>query len=93
MTNEKLQDLLDVNELRLTDDETVRMISLFQKMNGCEASLSDINTDNVDIMVHVQPLTNVLREDFRDQKFSRESLLEGAPEHTEDSWQVPILVK
>ena len=93
MTNEKLRDLVEVNELRLTDDESAKMISLFRKLNDNEASLSDINTDNVDIMVHVQPLTNVLREDFRDQKFSRESLLEGAPEHTEDSWQVPILVK
>ena len=62
-------------------------------MNENEKSMSAIDTENVDIMVYVQPMTNVLREDVRDQKFSRESLLEGAPEHTDDSWQVPILVK
>jgi len=44
-------------------------------------------------MVHVMPMTNVLREDVRSQKFSRDSLLEGAPERNEDSWQVPRLVK
>jgi Asp-tRNA(Asn)/Glu-tRNA(Gln) amidotransferase C subunit len=38
-------------------------------------------------------MTNVLREDVRDQKFARESLLEGAPERSDDSWQVPRLVK
>ena len=35
----------------------------------------------------------ILREDRREQKFSRESLLSLAPERSEDSWQVPRLVK
>jgi len=55
--------------------------------------LKDIDTENVEEMVHVMPMTNVLREDKREQPFSRESLLEGAPERSEDSWQVPKVVK
>ena len=37
-------------------------------------------------MVHVMEMTNVLREDVRKQPFTRESLLEGAPARSDDSW-------
>ena len=93
MTSEKLQGLQQVNELSFTETEASRMLDLFANMYKYEETLQQCDTDNVEIMVHVMPLTNVLREDVREQKFSRDSLLEGAPEHTEDSWQVPRLVK
>ena len=51
------------------------------------------NLEDVEEMIYVMPMTNVLREDKRVQNFSRESLLEGAPQRSEDSWQVPRLVK
>ena len=69
------------------------MQGIFEQMNKQEQKLRSCNTENVEEMVHVMPMTNVLREDVRDQKFTRESLLEGAPERSEDSWQVPRLVK
>lgn len=93
MTKEKLQDLLEVNELSLSENESKNVLSIFDCLNESEKAMTCVDTENIDIMVHVQPMTNVLREDVREQKFSRESLLEGAPEHTDDSWQVPILVK
>jgi aspartyl/glutamyl-tRNA(Asn/Gln) amidotransferase C subunit len=69
------------------------MQEIFKMMKSHEEALKTIDTENVEEMVHVMPMTNVLREDERDQKFSRESLLAGAPERSEDSWQVPRLVK
>ena len=82
-----------LNQLSLTEEEESSMQGIFEMMKEHEAVLKDIDTENVEEMVHVMPMTNVLREDERDQKFSRESLLEGAPERSEDSWQVPRLVK
>ena len=58
-----------------------------------EATLKKIDTENTKVMVHVQEMTNVLRQDKREQPFSRADLLKGAPQATEDSWQVPRLVK
>ena len=69
------------------------MQGIFAKMNENEKVLADCDTTNTEEMVHVSPMTNVLREDARKQPFTRESLLEGAPERNEDSWQVPRLVK
>ena len=62
-------------------------------MNESEKALQAIDTEGVEEMVHVMPMTNVLREDVRSQPFAREDLLKGAPERSEDSWQVPRLVK
>jgi aspartyl-tRNA synthetase len=82
-----------LNQLSLTEDEEAVMQGIFTAMKESEAKLTTIDTENVEEMVHVMPMTNVLREDVRVQNFSRESLLEGAPERNEDSWQVPRLVK
>jgi Asp-tRNA(Asn)/Glu-tRNA(Gln) amidotransferase C subunit len=41
----------------------------------------------------VLPMTNILRADQRSQPFAREALLQGAPQRTGDSWQVPRVVK
>ncbi len=82
-----------LNQLSLTNDEENVMQGIFAAMNESEQLLKKCNTENVEEMVHVMPMTNVLREDVRSQPFSRESLLEGAPERSADSWQVPRLVK
>ena len=82
-----------LNQLELTESEEKVMNSIFAKMGESEAKLKDINTENTEEMIYVMPMTNVLREDERKQPFTRESLLEGAPERSDDSWQVPRLVK
>ncbi len=82
-----------LNQLSLTDSEEAVMQEIFTSMNKAEEILKQCDTENVEEMVHVMPMTNVLREDVRKQPFTRESLLEGAPARSDDSWQVPRLVK
>ncbi len=82
-----------LNQLALTEEEETDMQNIFKMMKEHEEALTKVDTENVEEMIYVMPMTNVLREDERKQPFSRESLLEGAPEHSEDSWLVPRLVK
>ncbi len=82
-----------LNQLSLSEKEEDDMQNIFKVMKDHEDMLKKINTENVEEMIHVMPMTNVLREDERTQPFTRESLLESAPERSEDSWQVPRLVK
>ena len=82
-----------LNQLALTEKEEEIVEKIFAQMHKNEEILKSCDTENVSEMVHVMQMTNVLREDERKQPFSRESLLEGAPAHNEDSWQVPRLVK
>lgn len=81
-----------LNQIELTSDEEEKMTEIFDQMKEKEKILEEVNTENTEIMVHVMPMTNVLREDERKQPFSREDLLEGAPARNQDSWQVPRLV-
>ena len=82
-----------LNQLSLTEEEDANMQNIFKTMKEHEEALKNIDTENVEEMIHVMPMENVLRRDERKQEFSRESLLEGAPQHSVDSWQVPRLVK
>ncbi len=89
----KLESLEQVNELSFSADEKKKMNKIFEAMQKKETALGEIDTENVEAMVYVMPMTNVLRNDKREQPFAREDLLKGAPQATEDSWQVPRLVK
>ena len=82
-----------LNQLSLTEEEEATMQGIFAQMKENEALLAQCDTADVEEMVHVMPMTNVLREDKREQPFAREALLKGAPARSEDSWQVPRLVK
>jgi len=82
-----------LNQLSLTEAEETDMQGIFKMMKEHEDALQTVDTENVEEMIYVMPMTNVLREDVRKQTFTRESLLLGAPERNEDSWQVPRLVK
>ena len=82
-----------LNQIALSEEEEKLVQNIFSDMAEKEKILAKTNTEDVEPMVHVMPMTNVLREDVRSQPFTRESLLEGAPERSEDSWQVPRLVK
>lgn len=93
MTSEKLKGLLELNELSLTDGEQTVMQGIFDAMQQNEKVLEKVDTTDTKVMVHVMPMTNVLREDVRNQPFTRDELLKGAPECSDDSWQVPRLVK
>ncbi len=89
----KLESLEQVNEIAFTADEKKKMNKIFEAMQKNEEALCKIDTENVEAMVYVMPMTNVLRNDKREQPFERKDLLAGAPQATEDSWQVPRLVK
>ncbi len=93
MTREELKGLEQLNEFAFKADEAEKMLEIFGNMKGEEAVMDSFDLSNTDIMVHVMPMTNIFREDVRQQPFAREDLLKGAPEHTDDSWQVPRLVK
>ena len=82
-----------LNQISLSEDEETAMQNIFDTMNKNEKKLANLDTENVEEMIYVMPMTNVLREDVRKQPFTREELLKGAPERSDDSWQVPRLVK
>ncbi len=90
---DKVDALLSVNQLSFQDDEKKQMKAIFSDMAKVEEELGRLDTESTEAMVYVRPMTNIIREDKQIQKFDRADLLSGAPQSTEDSWQVPRLVK
>ena len=93
MTREELKALQQLNEMELSQAETEDFLDFYGQMNLKEDVLRMIPLDGVEVMVHVLPMTNVLREDVRKQDIKREDLLALGSEHTDEYWQVPRLVK
>ncbi|MBQ7340272.1 MAG: Asp-tRNA(Asn)/Glu-tRNA(Gln) amidotransferase subunit GatC [Clostridia bacterium] len=89
----ELKGLEEVNQLKFNSEESEKVLNVFAEMEKREQKLSKIDTQNQESVVYVMPIYNVLREDERVQDFSREDLLKNAPQASEDSWQVPRLVK
>ena len=82
-----------LNQLSLTDIERAELISFFDKAEGDFEGLNKVDTENTERMVHVMPMTNVIREDVEKKLFTRDQLQADAPEATDGYWQVPRLVE
>ena len=93
MDREILRRLELLNQLRLTDVEKEDFLSFYSAREADLASLNAIDTSNVERMVHVMPLSTVVREDVVSQPFAREDLQRGAPETDEGYWCVPRVVE
>ena len=90
---QKLHALEQVNQLALTEDESSKMLNIFENMKSCESNLEKVDTKDTEPMIYVMERFTVIREDVREQPFSREDLLKGAPQANQDSWIVPKVVK
>ena len=93
MNRNDLLPLKKGNQLELNEAERSRLLEYFSRLQEEEKTLGAFDTSTVEKMVYVVDMTNVLREDVSKQPFTRESLLEGAPEHTDSYWQVPRLIE
>ena len=93
MDRDTLLDLEHLNQLSLTSQEQDDMLAFFSAREADWETLAQIDTSNVERMVHVRPMTNVMRDDVAVQPFSREDLLAQAPESMDGYWQVPQVMQ
>ena len=93
MDRECLRKLEMLNQLKLTEEEKDYVISFFEKRDNDLSSLSEINTEDVERMVHVMPIMTVVREDEVKKQFEREDLQKGAQDTDEGYWCVPKVME
>ena len=88
-----LKQLEKVNQLSLTEEEIASAEGYFAAVEKDLVAFAAVDTQGVEPMVYVMPLSNVLREDVSSQPFSREDLQKGAPEAEDGYWEVPRLIE
>ena len=93
MDRDTLLGLEHLNQLALTPEEQDEMLAFFAAREADWEALAQVDTENVERMVHVRPMVNVMREDVPSQPFAREDLLEQAPVSMDGYWQVPRVLE
>ena len=87
---EKLESLV---KIKLTDEEKVRAIEYFNGWIEKFDKLKNIDTENVEPLVSVSTLENVMRDDAAYKLFSRNEMLENAPEQHDGYIVVPRILE
>ena len=88
-----LKRLEKLNQLALTDKEEEAFLAFYAKKKAEVKELDAVDTENVQRMVHVQPILTVVREDKEIKLFTRDELQKDAPETMDGYWQVPRVVE
>ncbi|MBQ7226926.1 MAG: Asp-tRNA(Asn)/Glu-tRNA(Gln) amidotransferase subunit GatC [Clostridia bacterium] len=93
MERDMLRKLELLNQLRLTEEQKDDILAFFADREKEMETLEKFDTSATERMVHVMPITTVVREDVVSQPFAREDLQRGAPETDEGYWCVPRVVE
>lgn len=80
-------------KLNLSDAEKEQAKQDMQKMLDYIDKLNELDTDGVEPMSHIFPVTNVFREDEVTNGDDREAMLANAPRQKEGQYQVPKTVE
>ena len=81
-----------LGRLLLTEDELQRMtVQLGDVLNYMDL-LSEVDTTNVEPMVHAQDMANVFRDDLARPSLDREQALANAPHRDEECYLVPAVL-
>jgi aspartyl-tRNA(Asn)/glutamyl-tRNA(Gln) amidotransferase subunit C len=79
--------------LRFDDSEKESIKKDLQRMIEFADKLNELNLDGVEPLLHMSEEVNVLREDEIKGSISREDALQNAPEHDEQFFKVPKVIK
>lgn len=83
----------ELSRIKLDEDETEKMIKELGEVIEYMDILQGLDTEGVEPMSHVFPITNVMREDEVTPSFEREDILRNAPERTDETLVVPKTIE
>ena len=93
MDKQTLLRLEMLNQIKLTDAQKEGVFSFFAKREADLAAFEEIDTSEIEPMVHVIPTEIELREDEIQQAFSRSALQARAPVTDRGYWCVPRVIE
>ena len=83
----------NLSRIQLNDQQTETMQNELSKILKLMETLKAVDTEGIEPLSHVFSVTNVLRPDVVHEHFNRESLLQNAPDCTEEAFVVPKTVE
>jgi len=86
---ETIKDIAHLARLELDEKAEEAMQEDFNKILDWMDKLNEINTDNVEPLIHMSTEVNVFREDIAENKLTHEEALKNAPKKDSDYFRVP----
>jgi len=92
--NDKLvEKVAHLARLKFDESEKETIKTDLQRMIEFAAKLNALNLDGVEPLLHMSEEANVLREDQIKGSISRKEALKNAPEHDDQFFKVPKVIK
>jgi len=93
LTLEDVEHVALLARLELSDEEKQLFATQLTKILEYVAKLDELNTDEVEPVFHVVPLSNVFREDEVKPSLPLEKVLQNAPKASHDCFSVPKIIE
>lgn len=84
--------IAELARLKFTEEEKAGFIVDLNNVLGYIDKLSELDTENVDILVNPIYIENVYREDEVEESLTQEDFLKNAPDRVEDYLRVPSVL-
>ena len=93
ITDEIMEYVEILAKLELTEEERIQAKADMSRMLDYIDQLNELDTSGVEPMTHIFPVHNVFRDDTEEDQWSREQMLDNAPEKKDGFFQVPRTVE
>ena len=93
ITEEQVRYVAHLSRLALTDNEVERFSGQLGEILGYVEKLNELDTSDVDPLLHALDTKNVFREDSAGESLSRKDIMKNAPESSEGCYKVPRIIE
>ena len=93
ITPEQVDYVAHLSRLELSEDEKRRFSRQLDDILQYVEKLNELDTENVEPLVHVAPRQNVFRPDAAGDSLSRKDALSNAPQQGEGCFKVPRIIE
>lgn len=93
ITDELLDKIANLSKLHLEGETREQLKADFQRILDFVEKLQELNTDEVEPLIHMTAELNHFRQDEPQAPLPRESSLSNAPKHDEAFFRVPKVLK
>jgi aspartyl-tRNA(Asn)/glutamyl-tRNA(Gln) amidotransferase subunit C len=93
ITQQDVEYVANLAQLTLDDAFKQRLVGELSNILNYIEKLNQLDTEGIEPMMHVQPLTNVFRADEIQPSLPREIVMRTAPKHDDEYFLVPRILE
>lgn len=93
ITEDQVRYVAHLSRLALTDNEVEQFSGQLDEILGYVEKLNELDTSDVEPLVHALDARNVFRDDSAGESLGRKDMMENAPESSEGCYKVPRIIE